>query len=241
MDYFFYIFMVFVVYSFAGYVCEMIFCAIIDKKVVNKGFLCGPILPIYGVGSVFMLYLLTRYKSDPLVVFVFGAIICSALEYFTSFIFEKLFHNRWWDYSNYKYHLNGRICLLNSILFGAGGLFIIYLAQPTVKSLFSLVSTSTLNIIAIICMIILIADIIYSVIVAYNLRNRLIIVEELKSEKLAKIPEMFNSMLKKRVSNFRIYPSRLLKAFPKLKKDHVKEFKVMKKVDVKDKKTKRNK
>ena len=118
MNILYYAFVVFVIYSILGYVCEMIFCAIVDKKVVNRGFLCGPILPIYGVGAVFMLLALSRYKSDPLVVFVFGAIICSALEYFTSFVLEKIFHNMWWDYYDYKFNINGRICLLNSILFG---------------------------------------------------------------------------------------------------------------------------
>ena len=234
----YYAFVLFIIYSFIGYVVEMIFCAVIDKKIVNRGFLCGPILPIYGLGAIFMLLLLLRYKSDPLVVFVFGAIICSALEYFTSFIFEKIFHNRWWDYSNYKYHLNGRICLLNTVLFGIGGIAIIYGTQPWIDKFITWIDPTILLVCTIICLIILVLDIIYSMVVAYNLRNRLIIVEELKSEKLSKIPEIFNSMLKKRVSSFKIYPSRLLSAFPKIKTDYFKEFKIMKKVREKQDKNK---
>jgi uncharacterized membrane protein len=216
----------------------MLFVAYENKKVVNRGFLCGPILPIYGLGSLFILLALLRYKSDPIVVFVFGVIICSALEYFTSFLLEKIFHNMWWDYYDYKYNLNGRICLSNSILFGLGALIVIYIAQPTIDVVLKYFSSKMLNIFAAVVLIIFVIDVIYSVIVAFNLRNRLIIVEELKNEKISKLPMYFEKVLKERVSKFKIYPNRLLKAFPKLKKDYVNEFTLMD--TLKSKKRKRN-
>lgn len=229
MKYITYLFILFIIYSFIGYICEMIYVAYKNKKIINRGFLCGPILPIYGLGSVFILYSLLRYKSDPIVVFVFGMIICSALEYFTSFILEKIFHNMWWDYYDYKYNLNGRICLSNTFLFGIGAIGIIYFAQPVIDLLLSFFKPIILNSFTIITLIIFIIDIIYSVIVAFNLRNRLIIVEELKNEKLSKIPLLFEKSLKERVAKFKIYPTRLLNAFPKLNKDNVKVFTLMKK------------
>lgn len=206
----------------------MIYVACLNRKIINRGFLCGPYLPIYGLGAIFVLYALLRYESDPIVVFVFGVIICSALEYFTSFLLEKIFHNMWWDYYERKYNLNGRICLFNSVLFGLGALLVIYVAQPIIDKLLSQLSPTFLNIFALVCLIIFVIDIIYSVIVAYNLRNRLIIVEELKNEKLSKIPQMFEKLLKERVAKFKIYPTRLLKAFPKLIKDNLNEFTLMK-------------
>lgn len=222
------LFLTFMIYSFIGYICEMIYSAIQNKKVVNRGFLCGPILPIYGLGAIFMLYTLTKYNSDPLAVFVLGAVICSILEYVTSVVLEKIFHNMWWDYFDYKFNLNGRICLLNAILFGIGGVAIVCFTDPMIDKFLMMFTNKVLYITAFILLILFISDIIYSVIVAYNLRNRLIIVEELKNQKIAKIPKIFNDVLKKRVAKFKIYPKRLLRAFPKIKSDHFKEFKIMK-------------
>ncbi|MBE6160780.1 MAG: hypothetical protein E7158_00970 [Firmicutes bacterium] len=233
-----YLYLLFVIYSVVGYICEMIYMAIKTKGITNRGFLCGPFLPIYGFGAVFMVCTLTSYREDPLVVFVFSAIICTILEYLTSVILEKIFHNMWWDYFDYRFNLNGRVCLLNTILFGIGGFLIICVCGPFIDKLLYLFSYKSWIIFSTISLIILLIDTIYSVIVAYNLRNRLIIVEELKNEKLAKIPQVFNSILKKRVSNFKIYPKRLLQAFPKINADHFKEFKIMKLV-YKKKKEKR--
>ena len=231
-----YLFLIFMIYNFIGYIVEMIYMAIKNKRINNRGFLCGPVLPVYGIGAVFMIYSLTKYSKDPMAVFVLSGVICSILEYLTSVILEKIFHNMWWDYFDYKFNLNGRICLLNTILFGIGGVAIICVFQPFVVKFLNLFSLKFLSVVSFIILIIFIVDIIYSVIVAYNLRNRLIIVEELKNEKLAKIPQFFNAALKKRVSGFKIFPKRLLDAFPKLNKDHFKEFKIMKLVYKKKKK-----
>ena len=229
MKVFIYLYTTFLLYSFIGFICETLFCAIIDKKFSPRGFLCGPLIPIYGFGAIFILFALLRYKSDPLVVFVFGMIICSALEYFTSFLLEKIFHNMWWDYNNYKYNVNGRICLLNSIMFGFGSLAIIYLIEPLIDKFIMFIPHNIFNISLILITIVFIADIIYSCVVAFNLRNRLIIVEELKSEKLSKIPLLFEKTLKERMAKFKIFPSRLLKAFPNLSKDKQKEISLMQK------------
>ena len=113
-----YSYLVFIICSFVGYFLEVLWIYIGTKKIVNRGFLSGPVIPIYGIGALLILFCLLRYYDDPVVVFVFGIIITSCLEYFTSFILEKIFHNKWWDYSNKRYNLNGRICLRNSFAFG---------------------------------------------------------------------------------------------------------------------------
>lgn len=231
-----YVFLVFLIYSFLGYLCEIIFCSINQKKIVNRGFLFGPYCPIYGVGSIFIIYCLSRFMKDPVIVFILGAVITSCLEYFTSFILEKIFHNKWWDYSGYKCNLNGRICLQNTLLFGLCSLIVIYVGNPRIFKLLNKLSPFTLNITALILVIIFIIDIIYSVIIAYNLRNRLIICEELKKEKLAKLPGMLEKLIREKVTNFKTYPKRLLEAFPNLKKSNLKEFELMKKLKEKAKK-----
>ena len=130
-----YLLLIFFVYSFIGYICEIISSSIVQKKLVNRGFLCGPYCPIYGVGSLFILFLLLRFKEDPVLVFVLGALITTSIEYFTSFVLEKIFHNKWWDYSYMKLHIHGRVCLQNTLLFGFGTLLIIYMAQPFIHAL----------------------------------------------------------------------------------------------------------
>jgi len=221
--------MTFYLCSFIGYFLEVFWVYLGTKKIVNRGFLTGPVIPIYGVGAVLILFCLLRYYDDSIVVFVFGVIITSSLEYFTSFIMEKIFHNRWWDYTDEKYNLNGRICLKNSFAFGVMSLVIIYAVVPLLYWVFSLLSFKVWTILAIIFSAIFIADEIYSCIIAYNLRNRLIIVEELKNEKLAKIPMIFEKKLRESIEGFKAFPSRLLKAFPKLEEQNHKSFEMMKK------------
>ena len=236
-----YLLLIFFVYSFIGYICEIISSSIVQKKLVNRGFLCGPYCPIYGVGSLFILFLLLRFKEDPVLVFVLGALITTSIEYFTSFVLEKIFHNKWWDYSYMKLHIHGRVCLQNTLLFGFGTLLIIYMAQPFIHALLMKMSPLAINIIAYSLLFVFVVDFIYSVIIAYNLRNRIIICEELKNEKLAKIPGMLEKILKERVERFKAYPRRLLEAFPYLKNTNAKEFDLMKSLRDKSKGKKGNK
>ncbi len=208
--------LIFYLSSFIGYIIEVLWCFLASKRFVNRGFLCGPVIPIYGFGALLILFCLLRYYEDPVVIFVFGVIITSALEYFVSFLLEKIFHNKWWDYSNKKYNINGRICLQNSLAFGVLSLIIIYVVTPGYYFLFSLFDFKVWMILAIIFTVIFVLDVIYSVIIAYNLRNRIIIVEELKNEKIALIPVIFEKRLRESIEGFKAFPSRLLKAFPNL-------------------------
>ncbi len=225
-----YLFLVFLFYSVIGYICEIICSSIKQKKLVNRGFLCGPYCPIYGVGSLFILLLLLRFKEDPVIVYILGAIITSALEYVTSFILEKVFHNKWWDYSNEKFNLHGRVFLFNTLLFGLGSLIIIYIGNDIVNALLNLIPVHIMNILAYSLLVLFLLDFIYSCFVAYNLRNRLIICEELKNEKLAKIPGMLEKAIKQRVGKAKTFPKRLLEAFPYLMNSNKEEFTIMKKI-----------
>ncbi len=155
---FYYYFLIFFIYCVIGYISETLFVYFRTKKLVNRGFLIGPYLPIYGVGGVLITFLLTGYYNDPIVVFTFSFIICSCVEYFTSFALEKIFKRKWWDYSYRKYHINGRVCLLNSTLFGVGGLFTIYLANQYIFAFVLSIPAKTRMIASLIIIIILIAD-----------------------------------------------------------------------------------
>ncbi len=234
-----YLFLMFMIYSFIGYICEIISTSLIKKRLVNRGFLCGPYCPIYGLGGVFIYFALSRFKDDPITVFILGSIITSALEYFTSFILEKIFHNKWWDYTGRRFNINGRICLQNTLLFGVGALALIYVIQPVIDKFLLALSPKVVLWSSIIIAILFTIDCIYSFIVAYNLRNRIIICEELKRQKIAKLPGMLEKLTRERVDHFKLYPKRLLEAFPALKKANYKELRMMK--IVRDKKHKQKK
>ena len=231
-------FIYFIVYSVIGYIAEVIFVSILQKKIVNRGFLCGPICPIYGLGAVAMIIFLRRYVHDYIALFVFGALIASTLEYFVGFVLEKIFHNKWWDYSENKFNLNGRICLTNTVLFGLGSVALLEFIHPFVSKYILRFSPKVLTIIFIVLATLLVLDTIYSCIIAYNLRSRLIIVEELKQEKIGKIPNILQTRIKKRVGNLKLYPGRLVKAFPYIASKYKKEFAIMVKLRSKKNKSK---
>lgn len=241
-----YIFLQFIIYSFFGYVSEVIYCSIGEKRFVNRGFLFGPLCPIYGFGAILTIYSLRNFVDDPIIIFVLGMLITSILEYYTSYIFEKIFHNKWWDYSYRKDSINGRICLQNSILFGLGTLIVIYLINPFVENFMNMMSVKYLIIISILIFIILIFDFVWSVMIAYNLKSRLIVAEELKNAKLKLIPNLFANKHQKELSRIKFKSNRLLKNYPNMAKNLRKELNDIKKmvVDTKNvnyKKKKKNK
>ena len=152
------LFLLFIIYSFLGWCMEMVVCYIATKEWVNRGFLIGPICPIYGCGCLLIILLLDRYLKDPIVLFVMAMLLCSLLEYFTSYLMEKLFKARWWDYSHKKYNINGRICLDNIFAFGILGLLMMYLVNPFVVKILEYVSLNINNVMAIVIAIIFIID-----------------------------------------------------------------------------------
>ena len=148
------LFILFMIYSFFGWIIEIIWTLIMEKKFVNRGFLIGPYLPIYGVGGILMTLLLERYSNDVIALFIMSIMLFSILEYFTSYILEKIFNARWWDYSKYKYNINGRICLETMIPFGIAGLFLIYVINPFLYRCITNTPNIVINIMFIILLII---------------------------------------------------------------------------------------
>lgn len=164
-------FLLFLFYSFLGWILEMVVCSIADKKVVNRGFLIGPYCPIYGSGCLLIISLLHKYQDDPFTLFIMAIIVCSLLEYFTSYIMEKLFKARWWDYSDRRFNINGRICLDNLVLFGILGLLIFYVANPFFGGLIDRFNDTVLIIVAIVLFVVFIVDGIISLKVISGFKN----------------------------------------------------------------------
>lgn len=123
----------FFIYGFLGWCAEVAFAAAKERRFVNRGFLNGPICPIYGVGVVAVVQLLAPYKENLLILYVASILVVTALEWVTGFILEKLFHSKWWDYSDMPLNLNGYVCLLFSLIWGVACVVIVKWIHPVIS------------------------------------------------------------------------------------------------------------
>ena len=130
---------IFFVYAFLGWCTEVSYAALVTGRFVNRGFLNGPWCPVYGFGVVIVLAFLEPLKSNLLLLFLGSVVLTSALEWATGFVLEKIFHQRWWDYSDQPFNLNGYICLRFSIAWGLACLFVVKLLHPSVLLVIRLV------------------------------------------------------------------------------------------------------
>ena len=158
------VFLIFIIFSFVGWVSEVLYVGIFfEHKFVNRGFLHGPLCPIYGFGGLSILLLPAFLYDTWIPLFCASMVFGTIVEYVSSWILEKLFHTRWWDYSHYKFNIKGRVCLLNSLLFGALGVVIIHFIQPHVMKLLSFFSDLVLNISADVIAVALTVDLLITV------------------------------------------------------------------------------
>jgi len=177
----------FLLYSFIGWVLESVLKTIIEKKPVNSGFLHGPLCPIYGIGAIIMYLGLGMFKSYPVLVFISGFVILSIWEYFVGWALEKLFNTKYWDYSQNKFNIKGRVCLLNSFFWGVLGTIFTYIVHPFIESKIILVPQGILLYILIISYACLIVDATISIIKVKNIT--------IKVAKLKEIGEMIKEKL----------------------------------------------
>ena len=220
MNIFFTYFILFLIYSLLGWAIEVIVTFYKDKKFVNRGFLLGPYCPIYGFSSIVMILYLNRYCDSFITVFLLAVVVCSIIEYLVSYLMEKLFNARWWDYSNRKFNINGRVCLENSIWFGLLGTLLIYVVNPFLYNLISKMSDNVLLIVGSFLLIIFVIDLIISLNVTFKIKSN--ITKLIKKDST----EEFNHKIKELIDS-RLLNRRLFKAFPKLKfniKDKVIDF-----------------
>lgn len=170
-------FIYFIIFSAMGWIYESLFCTIKSGKWKNRGFLFGPVCPIYGAGAVGITAVSELIGSfttwhfvwwQVFLVSFFGSIV---LEYFTSWILEKLFHAYWWDYSNVPLNIHGRVCLPASIGFGCAGLLVVYVIAPFVMDITGWIPPIGMEIFALFFMAVLSADITLTVSALTNLEH----------------------------------------------------------------------
>lgn len=168
-------FLLLMLYSFLGWCGEMVYCSLGQRRLCEKrGFLNGPICPVYGHGALLVLFALNGGCTSPAMTFLLGGILTSAIEYLTSYVMEKLFHMRWWDYSQKRLHLNGRVCLLNSTLFGLACVLLCHGVHPFLISYMYVLLQDGVGVpLAFVLTAIYIIDIILSVRSAIQIGSRL--------------------------------------------------------------------
>ena len=204
------IFYIFIIYSILGWFMEVVIVSSKKRKITARGFLIGPWCPIYGFGALFITLLLKKYYNDPIALFVMSFLMGTILEYVTSYIMEKLFHARWWDYSDHKFQINGRVSLTTSLGFGLLGLILVYILNPFFLRIIQNIPSIIFCIIMIIILVIFLTDVIASYKIISNIKVT-------KDTNIKDFTEQYNEKVKQILKNKSIFNRRLLNAFPHLK------------------------
>lgn len=179
----------FIIYSFLGWIMESIFRSIIEKKVINTGFLIGPICPIYGFGASIMFLFLHKLENNIFLLFITSFVLLTLWEYVVGILLEKIFHTKYWDYSDHKINFQGRICLTNSIYWGILGVLFIKFIHPFVQGILQKINPQLLQYIVVIATIVFFVDVIVTIVKVKNIKVTLEKVEKLNSEIKEKLKE----------------------------------------------------
>lgn len=226
-------FLFFMILSCCGWMMEMSVQLVTHRRMINRGFLIGPYCPIYGFGGLFITLFLTQFKNYPVLLFVMAVVVCSALEYLTSYFMEKIFHARWWDYSQKRWNLHGRICLETSTAFGVLGILFVYLVNPFLFETLSQIPENTLNMIAATLVALFIVDIAVSFQIILNVKRT---AKQFEKEGMKDNTEEISTKVREALRNQSFLDRRLVDAFPNLTailKEKGKQIK-QKTVEVKD-------
>ena len=176
----------FLVYSFLGWCTEVAYQAVKKGEVINRGFLNGPVCPIYGFGVLAVFRMLEAagegdlHEQNAFKVFCFGVVLATAIELFGGWLLDKLFHARWWDYSAQPFNLHGYICLEFSIIWGLGILLVVRGVNPAVMEALSLVPERVGWVLIAVFMVVFAADVIVSVLVMTGLNKRMAEIDEMR-------------------------------------------------------------
>lgn len=189
---------------------EVVIVSSKKRKVTARGFLIGPWCPIYGFGALFITVLLRKYYEDPIALFVMSFLIGTILEYVTSYLMEKMFHARWWDYSDHRFQINGRVSLTTSLGFGLLGLILVYVFNPLFLRIIKNIPPLIFNVIIVIVLLFFITDVIVSFRIISNIKKE-------SFANLKDVTEKATMEIQKALKDKSIFNRRLLNSFPHLK------------------------
>jgi len=210
----------FVMYSVIGWLWEVVLSFLQGRGFVNRGFLNGPYCPVYGTGALLVVHLLGGL-TNPLLIFLAAAVITTTVEYLTSFVMEKLFDGRWWDYSDKPLNINGRVYATGSIAFGLLSLLVIRFVQPRFSRLTSLLSPTFLYVIAGTLALIVSLDLTHTVIHLIDFKHLLSELHKLSATH--PLDRIEHSRLARFLKKRRSQSRRWIRAFPRIRFDKLEE------------------
>ncbi|MGO5051114.1 putative ABC transporter permease [Lachnospiraceae bacterium LCP25S3_G4] len=189
----------FFVYGFLGWCTEVAYAGIRESRFVNRGFLNGPICPIYGFGVVAVVTLLEPYKANIFVLYITSVILVTILEYVTGLILEKIFHNKWWDYSSRPFNIQGYVCLLFSTIWGVACVLIVEFIHPLMQKGLSFIPYVIGMLIVVVLLVAMISDLYVTASEILKMNKRLAKMEEIAKE-LHRISDDIGQNIYKEVS-----------------------------------------
>ena len=183
---------IFIIYAFIGWCTEVSYAALDTGKFVNRGFLNGPYCPIYGCGVVIVVAILTPLKENLLILFAGSFLLTSVLEYITGYILEKVFHNKWWDYSDKPFNIKGYVCLKFSIYWGLACTFIMDIIHPIIYAAIRFIPFVLGVVLLSIIMCVFAADCIITVTTILKFNKRLKVMDEMAVHNCNTVGNMVN-------------------------------------------------
>lgn len=222
---------IFMIYVIVGWLWETSFVSFKEKKFINRGFLKGPYIPIYGfafITLVLSIEIFNNLNVNPLLLILiqilYICLVSAIWEYLTSYILETIFHTRWWDYSYRKFNIHGRIAVDYTILFGIGGYLLWKFTIPAIESIYYQLSSVTTNIIIYVFLLTITIDTIYTLNDMFKLRSIIIKMESIKDEISDRFEftfEQLNITLSSGLTNFNTavghYKTEIMKKLSELK------------------------
>lgn len=209
----------FFIYSFLAWCLEVIYASLEREDFVNRGFLNGSYCPIYGFGAVCEIFLLTKFVNYPICLYIISVVITTVLEFITGYVLEKIFNLQWWDYTNEKFNIKGYICLKFSLLWGVASLVLMYILQPKVNIVVSLLRY--IDFVTYLLILLMLYDFLISILKVLALKKDSMIIEKLNEDLKMLSNEMAENIsykthrIEKKINKkYR----RLLKSYPKLKR-----------------------
>ena len=179
---FYHILWFFIIYCVCGWIWESSFCSIKAKKWINRGFLMGPYIPIYGCGALVVYLTLYPLKEDLWLVYMGGVVFPTILEFLTSWLMEKLFAATWWDYSNEKFNIQGRICLKVSLFWGFFSVIMVEILHPIVLALIDKLPRTAGQVLGSLFIVVFSADFVNTVVATLDVKKTLEKMENIRED-----------------------------------------------------------
>ncbi len=196
----------FIFFSIMGFLAELIYCSLNNRK--SGKALRGPWCPLYGIGGLLILFIVSNLPKNIILIYIIGTIASSITEYLASYILEKIFKTRWWDYKTKKHNINGRICLENSLLFGLLTIIIYYIFNPLKEIFIHKINKTLYKVVVLLLSLIMLIDALTTIFEAIELKSKIDLIIKIGTKNKDKLKQKLKKHKKSTHS-----PKRLLSSF----------------------------